>query len=87
MIEGEEVLRELAVRRRQLLATLHAERYRRELAESPIVRDSLAATIAALESSLTAVIDAIRAHIAATPAMAETIAACRRSPASARSSP
>lgn len=71
MIEGEEVLRELAVRRRQLLATLHAERCRRELAESPIVRDSLAATIAALESSLAAVIDAIRAHIAATPAMAE----------------
>ena len=55
MIEGEEVLRELAVRRRQLLATLHAERCRRELAESPIVRDSLAATIAALESSLAAV--------------------------------
>ena len=71
MIEGEEVLRELAVRRRQLLATLHAERCRRELAESPVVRDSLAATIAALESSLAAVIDAIRAHIAATPAMAE----------------
>lgn len=35
------------------------------------MRDSLAATIAALESSLAAVIDAIRAHIAATPAMAE----------------
>jgi transposase len=71
MVEGEEALRELAVRRRQLLATLHAERCRCALAESPIVRDSLAVTIAALESSLAAVVDAIRAHIAATPAMAE----------------
>jgi transposase len=71
MVEGEEALRELATRRRQLMAALHAERCRRELAENPVVRDSLAATIAALEASLAAVADAIEAHIAASPALAE----------------
>lgn len=69
MVEGEEALRELAVRRRQLAEALHAERCRCELAETPAVRDSLTAVIDALETSLAAIEQAIKAEIAASPAL------------------
>lgn len=72
MVEGEEALRELAVRRRQLAEALHAERCRREMAENPVVRNSLAAAIAALEASLAIIEDAIRAQIAASPELVES---------------
>ncbi|WP_245258563.1 IS110 family transposase [Methylopila sp. M107] len=72
LVEGDEVLRELTARRRQLVDALHAERCRACLAEARIVRDSLAAVAAALEASLAALDAAIAAHIAADAALAGT---------------
>jgi transposase len=69
--QADEVLRELAARRRQLQALLHAETCRREVADSAVVRKSLQAVIAALERSLAA-IDKVIAERIASPAHAET---------------
>lgn len=69
--EADEVLRELAARRRQLQALLHAETCRCDVADSAIVRKSLKAVIATLERSLAAVDTAIAEHIASS-AHAET---------------
>jgi transposase len=66
-VEGDEVLRELAARRRQLSDTLHAERCRRDVATSAVVRKSLTSTIRALERELEAIEKAIAAHIAESP--------------------
>jgi len=60
-ILGDDRLRELAARRRQLVAALQAERCRLDLAAVPIVRHSLEAVIAVLRQSL----DALEAEIAA----------------------
>jgi transposase len=54
-----EGLRELAARRRQLAAALHAERCRLDVASAAGVRDSPAAIIAALRHSLDAIEEAI----------------------------
>jgi transposase len=62
--EADEVLRELAARRRQLQALHHAETCRRDVADSPIVRKSLQAVIATLERSLAAVDKAIAERVA-----------------------
>lgn len=69
--EADEILRELASRRRQLQALLHAETCRCDVADSAIVRKSLRAVIAALERSLAAVDKAIAERIASS-AHAET---------------
>jgi transposase len=66
-ISGDETLRELAARRRQLVEALHAERCRIDLARSPAVRDSLTLLIDALAKSLAAVETELAAHIAAHP--------------------
>lgn len=63
MIGGDEVLRELAARRRQLIDNLHAERCRLERAEAPAVRESLSAAVEALLGNLKAIEAAIDAAI------------------------
>lgn len=62
--QADEVLRELAARRRQLQAMLHAETCRCDVADSASVRKSLQAVIATLERSLAAVDRAIAERIA-----------------------
>lgn len=62
--EADEVLRELAARRRQLQGLLHAETCRRDMAASAAVRTSLQAVIAAIERSLAAVDEAIADRVA-----------------------
>lgn len=75
LVEGDDALRELTARRRQLVDALHAERCRAALAQDRIVRDSLAAVAVAIASSLEALDAAIEAHIAAD---AELALAARR---------
>ena len=62
--QADDVLRELASRRRQLQAMLHAETCRCDVADSASVRKSLQAVIATLERSLVAVDRAIAERIA-----------------------
>jgi len=69
-IEGDEVLRELAARRRQIIDVLHAERCRRDVVTTTAVRKSLTTTIRALERGLAAIQEAIAAHIANSPQLA-----------------
>lgn len=64
MAEGDETLHELAVRRRQLKAMLHAETCRRELAADAIVCETLRAVIAALERCLAAIEKAVAERMA-----------------------
>ncbi len=52
LVEGNEALREMVVRRRQLVDTLHAERCRAGTAQASAVRQTLAQVIAALETVL-----------------------------------
>jgi len=70
-ILGDDVLRELAARRRQLVDTLQAERCRLDLARTPAVRQSLAVVADALAQSLDALEAAIAAHVAADPELAK----------------
>jgi transposase len=72
-IDGDEALRELAVRRRQLLDLRHAEACRLAMAATPAVRDSLEATRVALETALCAVEAALDACIAANPELTEAM--------------
>lgn len=58
-IVGDEVLRELAARRRQLIDALHAERCRLSLAQTPAVRSS----IERQEETLAASLEAIEAEL------------------------
>jgi len=66
-IAGDETLRELAARRRQLVDARHAERCRLDLARAPAVRSSLVLLIDALTTSLAAVDAELSAHVAARP--------------------
>jgi transposase len=66
-IAGDDVLRELAARRRQLVDALQAERCRLALARAASVRNSLGLVLAALEQSLAALEAEIADHIAADP--------------------
>lgn len=66
-ILGDEILRELAARRRQLAETLHAERCRAALATAPEVRASLQIVIDALAASLASIDQALAQRIAADP--------------------
>lgn len=76
-ILGNDHLRELAARRRQIVAALHAERCRLATVGAPIIRDSLQAVIAVLCQSLDAIEDAIAATIAADPQTAKLLGLLR----------
>lgn len=73
-IPGDDTLRELAARRRQVVETLQAERCRLELARSASVRKSLTLVIDTLRHSLDALEAEIAAHIDASPVLAERAA-------------
>lgn len=75
--EGDPVLKELAARRRQLVALLQAERCRAALAQAEIVSANLAAMTALLEASLETIEAAIAARIAAQADLAQRAAALR----------
>lgn len=66
-IVGDELLRELAARRRQIIHTLHAERCRLALASSPAVRTSIELIINALATTLKVVEAELADCIAADP--------------------
>ena len=70
-IAGDETLRELAARRRQLVDTLQAEKCRLALARSAVVRASLTASISGLQASLEAIQAALLSHITANPDLAQ----------------
>jgi transposase len=72
LVEGDEVLREMSARRRQLVGMLHAERCRAGRASSQAVRDGLTAVVAILEQTLESLEQAIEGHIAQQPALAAT---------------
>lgn len=74
VVETDETLRELVVRRRQLQASLHAERCRLPLTESAHVRASLLFTVAALEQALAAIEQALAAHLAENPLLRQAAA-------------
>jgi transposase len=63
-IAGDEALRELAARRRQLVGSLHAERCRLERAQAPAVRQSLITAIEAVLGNLKTIEAAIDTAIA-----------------------
>lgn len=70
LVEGNEALREMVVRRRQLVDTLHAERCRAGTAQASAVRQTLAQVIAALETVLAPLEAEIAGAIEADPALA-----------------
>jgi transposase len=67
----DEILRELAARRRQLVETLQAERCRLDLVRAEAVRNSLTLVIQSLAASLDVIEEAIAQHIAADPQAAQ----------------
>jgi transposase len=77
LCEADPVLQELAVRRRQVVDLLQAERCRMALAQAPGTRESLAAVIGALEASLARLEAALAEHIAAHADLAERAAQLR----------
>jgi transposase len=70
-ILGDEALRELAARRRQLVDTLQAERCRLDTVRGDAVRNSLGLIVQALADSLDAIEQAIAQHVAADPQAAQ----------------
>jgi transposase len=70
-ILGDDMLRELAARRRQVVESLQAERCRLALAQAPSVRQSLMLVIDVLEKSRAALEAGLAEHIAADPQTAE----------------
>lgn len=76
-VEGDETLRELVARRRQLTLSLHAERCRERIALTAAVRKSLKKLIAVLTAALGMIEDEIDAHIAASKALSERAANLR----------
>jgi transposase len=78
LVEGDEVLREMSARRRQLVDLLHAERCRADRAQAQAVRQGLDDVITILKQTLDSLEQAIEAHIAEQPALAAT-AGCLRS--------
>lgn len=73
-ITGDEALRELSVRRRQLLDLRHAEQCRLKIAETDAVRHSLTALVTALDASLAAIDAELDRRIAAEPEFAAAAA-------------
>jgi transposase len=76
-VEGDEVLRELIARRRQLVLSLHAERCRQNLAFSRAIKASLKKLIKALEGALDVIEREIERHIAASQPLSERAANLR----------
>ncbi|MET0314532.1 MAG: IS110 family transposase [Hansschlegelia sp.] len=74
LIAGDEALREMVARRRQLVDALHAERCRAGLAETEVVRDGFTAVVAILAGTLDQLEAAIAARIAADQALARMAA-------------
>lgn len=72
LVEGDDELRELTTRRRQLVELLQAEQSRARLVESQAVRQGLETVIDALTTALRAVETAINDHIAQQPDLAAT---------------
>jgi transposase len=72
LVEGDEVLREMTARRRQLVELLHAERCRADRAEAQVVREGLQAVAAAIKTALDTLERAMDAHIAERPDLAIT---------------
>jgi transposase len=62
---GDETLRELAARRRQILEAIHAENCRLDIADAKAVRKSITRILASLSRSLKAIEAEIRAHLKA----------------------
>lgn len=62
---GDETLRELAARRRQIQETMHAERCRLDIADTKVVRKSIKQVLASLSRSLKAIEVEIRVHLKA----------------------
>lgn len=72
--ETDDLLRDLAARRRQLVEALQAERCRAQLASAPVIRTSLEQVIAALRHSLDTLEAEIDRIVAADPVSAELAA-------------
>ena len=72
LVEGDDELRELTTRRRQLVELLQAEQSRARLVETKAVREGLETIIAALTAALRAMEIAIADHIAQRPELAAT---------------
>jgi transposase len=70
-IAGDQRLRELVARRRQLVDMLQAERCRLELATAAAVRQSLSLVVDAITNSLEALEQEFLAHVAANPDLAQ----------------
>ena len=77
LIEADDELRELTTRRRQVIATLHAERCRAALVRSPIVIASLDAAVALMAKDLATLDAAIAARIAERAPLARMAALLR----------
>jgi transposase len=86
-IAGDETLRELAARRRQLVDALQAEKCRLALARSALVRANLTGAIAGLQASLDAIEAALLDHIAQQPELAQQNALLRTLKGIGRSAP
>jgi len=71
LTEGDEILRELVVRRRQLVDALQAERCRAAMASGAVVKTTLQVVITALQTALDELEAALAAHIAASPEATE----------------
>jgi transposase len=69
-IAADEVLRELAARRRQVVDMLQAERCRLDLASTPAVQQSLTMIVDALGQQLDSLEQQLRAHLNAEPQLA-----------------
>ena len=77
LLAGDDMLRDLAVRRRQLVNALQAERCRAGHAANRVVKASFETVIGALRAALDAVEAEIEQHIAAAPKLAATAALLR----------
>ena len=77
LVEGDEALREMVTRRRQLVDALQAERCRAALASAEIVRKGLAMIVATIETALDELESAIEAHIDADDDLTQTAKALR----------
>jgi transposase len=72
LIDGDDLLREMTTRRRQLVDLIQAERCRARLVETEVVRQGLEAVNAVLLTALDTLEAAIDAHIAERPELAAT---------------
>ena len=70
LVEGDDRLREMTTRRRQLVDLLHAERARARLIETEVVRQGIEEVIETLANALKTVEAAIEVHIAERPQLA-----------------